>query len=155
MLKQNLKCGIMSLYLASYKTKIVITGKWLTRLYHIVCVSYGLCDCHEKKDIYTFYGNLFKRMFKSIRVRQLMYYEISYSRNQDNTCFTLCHWFSRRTSSSREKMVRHLFGDFHQGCVFFQPFNGVQCTAVALIALFMFMQYMPNLSNITSNAQHC
>ena len=31
-----------------------------------------LCDCHGKKDIYTFYGNLFKRMFKSIRVRQLI-----------------------------------------------------------------------------------
>ena len=43
------------------------------------------------------------------------------------------------------------FGDFHQGFAFFQPLNGFQCTAVALLALFMFMQHMPNLSNITSN----
>ena len=48
-------------------------------------------------------------------------------------------------------MVRHLFDDVHQGCAFFQPFNGVQCIAVALLAFFIFMQHMPNLSNITSN----
>ena len=78
------------------------------------------CVIVMKRKIYTlFYGNLFKRIFKSICVRQLMYYEISYSRNEDNTCFTICNWFSRRISSSRG----NLFHDFLQGCVLFSTFQ--------------------------------
>ena len=33
------------------------------------------------------------------------------------------------------KMVRFLMGSVHQGCECFQPFNGVQCTPIALMAL--------------------
>ena len=39
---------------------------------------------------------------------------------------------------------------FFRVVFFFQPFNGVKCTAVELLDLFMFMQRMTNLSNITS-----
>lgn len=49
------------------------------------------------------------------------------------------------------KMVRSVFANVHQGCAIFQPYNGVQCTAVALIALVTFMQYMPYISNMSSN----
>lgn len=48
-------------------------------------------------------------------------------------------------------MVSTIFANFHQGCQQFQPFNGIQCTAVALIALLMFMRYSPNVDNITSS----
>ena len=40
-------------------------------------------------------------------------------------------------------MVRGIRGHFHQGCNIFQPYNGMQCTAIALVALLMFMQHMP------------
>ncbi|XP_048731467.2 uncharacterized protein LOC125648408 [Ostrea edulis] len=36
-------------------------------------------------------------------------------------------------------MVRGVLANTHQGCQIFAPFNGVQCTAVALIALLTFM----------------
>lgn len=42
------------------------------------------------------------------------------------------------------KMVRGTLGNIHQGCNIFQPFNGVQCTAIALIALLSFMQFFPH-----------
>lgn len=48
-------------------------------------------------------------------------------------------------------MVRSVFANVHQGCNIFQPFNGVQCTAIALIALVTFMQYMPYISNMSSS----
>lgn len=38
----------------------------------------------------------------------------------------------------------------HQGCNIFRPYNGVQCTAIALIALIVFMQRMPHISNLSS-----
>lgn len=48
-------------------------------------------------------------------------------------------------------MVSTIFANFHQGCQQLQPFNGIQCTAVALIALLMFVRYSPNVVNITSS----
>ncbi|KAJ8309649.1 hypothetical protein KUTeg_012806 [Tegillarca granosa] len=47
-------------------------------------------------------------------------------------------------------MVLSLHANIHQGCHIFQQFSGVQCTAIALVALLTFMHYMPNLSNLTS-----
>lgn len=35
-------------------------------------------------------------------------------------------------------MVRGLLGNMHQGCHIFSPFSGMQCTAMALIALLTF-----------------
>ena len=35
-------------------------------------------------------------------------------------------------------MVRTVRGNLHQGCSVFQPYNGVQCTAISLIALLTF-----------------
>jgi hypothetical protein len=43
-------------------------------------------------------------------------------------------------------MVRSILGHFHQGCLIFQPYNGMQCTAVALIALLTFMKCANNTS---------
>jgi hypothetical protein len=43
-------------------------------------------------------------------------------------------------------MVRSILGHFHQGCHIFQPYNGMQCTAVALIALLTFMKCANNTS---------
>ena len=37
-------------------------------------------------------------------------------------------------------MVRGILGHFHQGCHILQPYNGMQCTAIAPIALFAFMK---------------
>ena len=34
--------------------------------------------------------------------------------------------------------MRGLLGNFHQGCNLFQPYNGVQCTAISLVALLFF-----------------
>ena len=48
-------------------------------------------------------------------------------------------------------MVRSVLANLHQGCTIFQPFNGVQCTAIALIALVTFMRYMPYISNMSSS----
>ena len=36
-------------------------------------------------------------------------------------------------------MVRSVRGSFHQGCLRFQSYNGMQCTAIALIALLSLM----------------
>lgn len=36
-------------------------------------------------------------------------------------------------------MVRSVLANYHQGCQIFATFNGVQCTAIALIALLIFM----------------
>lgn len=46
-------------------------------------------------------------------------------------------------------MVRSLLANCHQGCVEFQPYNGVQCTAIALVALLMFVKHMPDLSELS------
>jgi hypothetical protein len=43
-------------------------------------------------------------------------------------------------------MVRSILGHFHQGCLIFHPYNGMQCTAVALIALLTFMKCANNTS---------
>lgn len=43
---------------------------------------------------------------------------------------------TRRTT--KDKMVRHKRGSLHQGNVQFCPFNGVQCTAIAFLALVVF-----------------
>ena len=48
-------------------------------------------------------------------------------------------------------MVRSVLANLHQGCTIFQPFNGVLCTAIALIALVTFMRYMPYISNMSSS----
>ena len=43
-------------------------------------------------------------------------------------------------------MVRSILGHFHQGCHIFQPYNDMQCIAVALIALLTFMKCANNTS---------
>ena len=48
-------------------------------------------------------------------------------------------------------MVSFLHANLHQGCDIFQPHNGMQCTAIALIALLTFMHHLPDLSNFTPN----
>ena len=37
-------------------------------------------------------------------------------------------------------MVSGVLGNFHQGSIVFQPFNGMQCTAMSLVALLAFFQ---------------
>ncbi len=37
-------------------------------------------------------------------------------------------------------MVRGVLGNIHQGCEVFRPFNGMQCTAIALISLLALLQ---------------
>ena len=44
------------------------------------------------------------------------------------------------------KMARSILGHFHQGSHIFQPCNGMQCTAVALLALLTFMKCANNTS---------
>ena len=43
-------------------------------------------------------------------------------------------------------MVRSILGHFHQGFHIFQPYNGIQCTAIALIAVLTFMKCANNTS---------
>lgn len=46
------------------------------------------------------------------------------------------------------KMVKSLFSSTHQGCTQFQPYNGVYCTAIALVALLMFVKHSPKVFKI-------
>lgn len=46
-------------------------------------------------------------------------------------------------------MVFSLHANIHQGCHIFHPYNGMQCTAFALLALLTFMHHMPKLSTLT------
>lgn len=41
-------------------------------------------------------------------------------------------------------MVSGILANNHQGCAVFAPFNGVQCTAIALVALLSFMSKSPS-----------
>jgi hypothetical protein len=45
-----------------------------------------------------------------------------------------------------DKYFGSILGHFHQGCLIFHPYNGMQCTAVALIALLTFMKCANNTS---------
>lgn len=47
--------------------------------------------------------------------------------------------FRTRVEGNAWKMVRSVLANYHQGCQIFAPFNGVQCTAIALITLLIFM----------------
>lgn len=55
------------------------------------------------------------------------------------TASACCFLFLRRVEGNASKMVRSVLANYHQGCQIFAPFNGVQCTAIALIALLTFM----------------
>ena len=71
----------------------------------------------EKKDIYSFYGNLFKGMFKSIRVRQLITrFHIQETRIIRVLLYAID--FPAVCQAAEEKCE-----DIHQGCVgfFFNP----------------------------------
>lgn len=46
------------------------------------------------------------------------------------------------------RMVRSVLANMHQGCNTFRPYNGVQRTAIALIALIVFMQRISHISNL-------
>lgn len=57
---------------------------------------------------------------------------------------TTFHCFRKNLAANRvggncqigaEKMVRHVMGRIHQGIEKFCPFNGLQCTAIAFLAL--------------------
>ena len=37
-------------------------------------------------------------------------------------------------------MVRGVSGNFHQGCQKYAPYNGMQCTAIALVAILLLFQ---------------
>lgn len=52
-------------------------------------------------------------------------------------------------------MVRTLFASTNQGCTIFQPYNGVQCTAIALVALLMFMRHSPNVFEKSQSELNC
>ena len=45
----------------------------------------------------------------------------------------------RKQHQKPVKMIRFFMGSVHQDCECFQPFSGVQCTAIALMAVLYFM----------------
>ena len=47
-------------------------------------------------------------------------------------------------------MVRGILGNVHQGCEIFRPFKGMQCTAIALIAL-LTLSVDYNAQNMTAS----
>lgn len=50
--------------------------------------------------------------------------------------------FSEKKSA---KIVKSVFSSTHQGCTQFQPYNGVYCTTIALVALLIFVKHSPNV----------